>query len=446
MRHRSLPRNARPNQELAAALRSAAARASELAGQRLRARLRTPPRAGPPAPVPPLRAAAGFDAPAAALAAAEALGSAVREAIEADEERSVAAAGLRLGSRGAGGVWIAPLGRGARARRPRRRRPRRRSASREAELQLLAAPSRSASTTRSSRARRRARDARWRSASAARKQKSDEILKLSEALFAQDIELLRNNEKLGKIEKLKNDFIEKMSRELRTPLNSIIEAVISVLAGENETSPTPPRPSLRQRAERRHARSCARSRTSSTSGASSRASCRSRPRRSTSARSSRRRSSASRTRSDGKAIDIEKEIREPLPRIRTDLAKVNQILFLLLDNAVKFTPRGRDRDRGRVRRGRRARLRGRGHGHRDLPRRPAVRSSTSSTRSTTWRRTKYRGSGLGLALVRDLLILLDGEIEISSEVGQGTPFTFRIPVQVIGSAIARGVSSASVSG
>ena len=31
-------------------------------------------------------------------------------------------------------------------------------------------------------------------------EKSDELLKLSEALFAQDIELLRNNEKLGKIE------------------------------------------------------------------------------------------------------------------------------------------------------------------------------------------------------------------------------------------------------
>ncbi len=31
--------------------------------------------------------------------------------------------------------------------------------------------------------------------------------------------------------KLKNDFSEKMSREVRTPLNSIIEAIISVLAG-----------------------------------------------------------------------------------------------------------------------------------------------------------------------------------------------------------------------
>ena len=66
-------------------------------------------------------------------------------------------------------------------------------------------------------------------------EKNDELLKLSEELFAQDIELLRNNEKLGKIEKLKNDFIEKMSRELRTPLNSIIEATITVLSSEVET-------------------------------------------------------------------------------------------------------------------------------------------------------------------------------------------------------------------
>ena len=57
-------------------------------------------------------------------------------------------------------------------------------------------------------------------------EKSEEVLKLSEALFAQDIELLRNNEKLSKIEKLKSDFIERMSRELRTPLNGIIEAII----------------------------------------------------------------------------------------------------------------------------------------------------------------------------------------------------------------------------
>ena len=36
-----------------------------------------------------------------------------------------------------------------------------------------------------------------------------------------------------------------MSRELRTPLNSIIEAIISVLAGENEHLSEPGKASLR---------------------------------------------------------------------------------------------------------------------------------------------------------------------------------------------------------
>ena len=42
----------------------------------------------------------------------------------------------------------------------------------------------------------------------------DEVLRLSEQLFAQDIELLKSQEKLSQVEKLKSDFIEKMSKEL----------------------------------------------------------------------------------------------------------------------------------------------------------------------------------------------------------------------------------------
>ncbi len=46
--------------------------------------------------------------------------------------------------------------------------------------------------------------------------------------------------------------------------------------------------------------------------------------------------------------------------------------------------------------------------------------------------TSYRGSGLGLALVRDLLVLLDGSVAVTSEVGKGTTVTFQVPVQVVG--------------
>ena len=37
--------------------------------------------------------------------------------------------------------------------------------------------------------------------------------------------------------------------------------------------------------------------------------------------------------------------------------------------------------------------------------------------------------GAGLALVQDLLVLLDGDIEVESEVGRGTRLVFRIPVE-----------------
>ena len=44
---------------------------------------------------------------------------------------------------------------------------------------------------------------------------------------------------------------------------------------------------------------------------------------------------------------------------------------------------------------------------------------------------KYAGAGLGLSLIRDLIVLLNGEISISSEVGVGTTVRFQIPVQVV---------------
>jgi len=257
-------------------------------------------------------------------------------------------------------------------------------------------------------------------------EKGDELLKLSEALFAQDIELLRSNEKLGKIEKLKNDFIEKMSRELRTPLNSIIEAIISVLTCESENISDSTKDSLRGALDEG--------------------------------------TSFQRTLENildlwrikqgelpvevqevsfpeiveeaifsvqdtlmGKTVEIVKEFESPLPNFRADLAKLNQILFLILDNAAKFTHEGVITIR--------ARLDG-------MTLSCEMQDSGIGICSDDqqfifdefyqvdehWS-TKYRGAGLGLTLVRDLLVLLDGEITISSDAGKGTLIGFQIPVQ-----------------
>jgi signal transduction histidine kinase len=41
----------------------------------------------------------------------------------------------------------------------------------------------------------------------------------------------------------------------------------------------------------------------------------------------------------------------------------------------------------------------------------------------------YRGAGLGLSLVRDLILLMDGEMQFSSEAGLGTTVRFTLPVE-----------------
>lgn len=418
----------RAAQELAAALRSAAARAAELAGQGLALVFAHVPGPGTPPPLPPLRAAAGFATPAAALAAANALGTEVCEAIEADAERTLASApALGLPS---GGAWIAPLGCegrthgallvGARtALDPAVRQ----------QLQLLARSVAVRLDHAGLAHRVQELEKQLASRDVPEEDRSDELLKLSEALFAQDIELLRNNEKLGKIEKLKNDFIEKMSRELRTPLNGIIEAVITVLAGDNEHLSDASKGVLRQalndgtsflrtlqnildlwrikqgelpvEAQEVNFREVVEEAIFSVQDAL-----------------------------EGKDVEIQREIKEPLPKIRTDLAKVNQILFLLLDNAVKFTPRGRIDIMAGVE-----------GGHLVCEVRDTGIGICPDDQQFIFDEfyqvddlasTKYRGSGLGLALVRDLLILLDGEIELASEVGIGTSFSFRIPIELIG--------------
>ncbi len=411
------------SEALAAALRAAAARASQIAG-------------GGPALVftgaagaaPTLRAAAGFASPDAARIAAVAAESMIAEAVDARQVRE-GHPEVSLGEGAAGGLWVAPLmaeGRlhgaiavGLPAEPHERLR---------AGLVALA----ESAGLRLDHAQLAERLARAESVLEEKnrfeEEKSDEILKLSEALFAQDIELLRSTEKLGKIEKLKSDFIEKMSRELRTPLNSIIESIISVLAGENENLSESARDSLRHALDD----STAFLRTLQNILDLWRIKQGELPLESQEVNFREVVEEAIFSVQDtlgDKPVTIEKKISEPLPKIRTDLAKVNQVLFLLLDNAAKFTEKGRIEIAVAVQDGRlRCAISDTGIGICADDRQFVFDEFYQVDETSS---SRYRGAGLGLTLVRDLLTLLDGELELLSEVGRGTRVSFEVPVQVV---------------
>lgn len=414
----------RPQVDFAALLRSTATRLASVADGAVLAFARD----GASGPLR-LRTAAGVASPEVARTAAGMLGAVLDDVVASRESQRIEPLAA-FGSRGAGGVLVVAIAGSERVHGAFAIATPVPLAAIELETIELAAESVAARLEQAEHAaenetlRRRVaeidRDA---------EDKNDEVLKLSEALFAQDIELLRSQERLGQVEKLKNDFIEKMSRELRTPLNGIIESIIAVLAGENDVLSETAQQCLRralddgtaflrtlqnildlwrikqgempvevQDVNFREVVEEAIFSVQDTVG--------------------------------NNPVTIEKHFEEPLPKIRTDLAKVNQILFLLLDNAAKFTREGRIDISARVAGGMLVcEVKDTGVGICPDDQQFIFDEFYQVDELAS---TKYRGSGLGLALVRDLLRLLDGGIALSSEVGAGTSFTFRVPVQVLG--------------
>ena len=251
---------------------------------------------------------------------------------------------------------------------------------------------------------------------------SDEILRLSEQLLAQDIELIKRDERLGEIEQLKNDLIEKMSYELRTPLNGIIERVISVLAAEHENLSDMGRKALRESLDEGNAL----------------------------LRTLQNILDLWRVKQNAIRIEVqdvnlsevveeaifnvrdslhpdvtlEKRMPTGLPKIRTDLSKLNQILFHLLDNAAKFTKRGRIELEISVTEGQLLCSvidSGIGISNDD---KSQIFDEFFQVDSESGR----RGAGLGLTLARALIEQLGGAISLSSEIGQGSRFGFTLPV------------------
>jgi signal transduction histidine kinase/ActR/RegA family two-component response regulator len=136
-----------------------------------------------------------------------------------------------------------------------------------------------------------------------------------------------------------------------------------------------------------------------------------------------------RAQANKKEIRVECEIAPNIPRLKTDARRFKQILVNLLGNAVKFTDKG-----GAI--GLCALVEaqylcvdvwdsGIGIAPEDCERifLPFVQVESGLSR-------RYEGTGLGLALVRQLAELLGGQVGVESTVGVGSRFRVRFPLLV----------------
>jgi signal transduction histidine kinase/DNA-binding response OmpR family regulator len=134
--------------------------------------------------------------------------------------------------------------------------------------------------------------------------------------------------------------------------------------------------------------------------------------------------------SQSKAIAINIE-QSPGLQLVADPAKVRQMLLNLVSNAIKFTPHG-----GRIDiRWRRVDTwieidvsdSGIGIAKEDMD-----RLFIEFQQLDTTREQRQEGTGLGLALTRRFAELHGGQVKVKSELGKGSTFTLRLPLQATG--------------
>ncbi|MEN9566798.1 MAG: hypothetical protein RLZZ69_1994, partial [Cyanobacteriota bacterium] len=132
------------------------------------------------------------------------------------------------------------------------------------------------------------------------------------------------------------------------------------------------------------------------------------------------------------ANTLEYLIPEDLPAMYADLTKVRQSLFNLLSNASKFTNNGTislnvscdsDQEQDWII----FQVIDSGIGMTQEQIGKLFQAFTQADASTT---RKYGGTGLGLAITKKFCQMMGGDINVTSEVGQGSIFTVRLPTKV----------------
>ncbi|GAJ15677.1 unnamed protein product, partial [marine sediment metagenome] len=117
--------------------------------------------------------------------------------------------------------------------------------------------------------------------------------------------------------------------------------------------------------------------------------------------------------------------------IRADQRKLTEILHNLMDNALKFTEEGEVKVRLAKLSDSRIRLQVKDTGI-GVSEKEVWRLFDKFYRAGGASSRKYKGTGLGLTLVKELARLMAGEIEVKSRLAEGSTFSFTFPYKPVG--------------
>lgn len=129
-----------------------------------------------------------------------------------------------------------------------------------------------------------------------------------------------------------------------------------------------------------------------------------------------------------KSITLKMEASQDLPELVADKRACKQVLLNLLANAIKFTDEGGHVSVTALQVGKDIELmvadNGIGIAEQDIPKlgNPFVQAESSYDRS-------YEGAGLGLSVVKGLVRLHGGTLEIESKLGEGTKVKIHLPIE-----------------
>ncbi|HWB54463.1 MAG TPA: ATP-binding protein, partial [Tepidisphaeraceae bacterium] len=133
---------------------------------------------------------------------------------------------------------------------------------------------------------------------------------------------------------------------------------------------------------------------------------------------------------EAKNVRIQTDIAGDVPVMKTDPAKLQQVLYNLLANAIKFSPAGGQIELTAARENNSfVKISVVDHG-------PGIAEEKQAMIFEKFRQIdggvtrEHSGTGLGLAISRELTGLIGGEIGVQSQPGQGASFWLIIPLEI----------------